>query len=257
MLWIGTSGWQYDDWRGRFYPDDLPHGRWLAHYAAAFRTVELNNSFYRLPGADNFAAWNHDTPDDFVFAVKASRFLSHMKRLVDPEEPVARLLDRARHLGDKLGPVLLQLPATLARAPERLAHFLAVWPARPRLAIEFRHPSWFTRDTFAALRRHDVALCLTDVDGRPQGPLERTTDWGYVRLHRGTAAPRPCYGDTALSSWLARISRLYADRRDVFVYFNNDPRACAVANAARLGGLADAAGRERTRTPARRAVRPG
>ncbi|MBZ5713752.1 DUF72 domain-containing protein [Nannocystis pusilla] len=257
MLWIGTSGWQYRDWRGRFYPGELPQARWLAHYAAAFRTVELNNSFYRLPAGDTFAGWNHDTPEDFVIAVKASRFLSHMKRLADPEEPVARLLAHARRLDDKLGPVLLQLPATMARAPERLAHLLDVWPAAPRLAIEFRHASWFTRDTFAALKRRDVALCLTDVDGRPQGPLERTADWGYVRLHRGTAAPRPCYGDTALASWLARISRLYSDRRDVFVYFNNDPGACAVANAARFAHLADAAGRARTRTPAPRAVRPG
>ncbi|MCY0991323.1 DUF72 domain-containing protein [Nannocystis sp. ILAH1] len=257
MLWIGTSGWQYRDWRGRFYPDELPQHRWLSHYATAFRTVELNNSFYRLPDGDTFAAWRRDTPADFVIATKASRFLSHMKRLKDPEEPIARLLERACRLGDKLGPVLVQLPARMACDRERLEHFLAVWPARQRLAIEFRHPSWFTPETFAALRRRDVALCLTDVDGRPQGPLERTADWGYVRLHRGTAAPRPCYGVTALASWLARISRLYADRRDVFVFFNNDPRACAVANAARFGRLADAAGRERTRTPHPADVEPG
>ncbi|MDC0717452.1 DUF72 domain-containing protein [Nannocystis bainbridge] len=257
MLWIGTSGWQYDDWRGRFYPERSPARLWLSHYAAAFRTVELNSSFYRLPAGDTFAAWARDTPADFVFATKASRYLSHMKRLRDPEQPVARLLAAARRLGAKLGPVLVQLPATMACDPDRLAHLLAVWPDDHRLALELRHPSWFTADTYAALRRHDVALCFTDVDGRPQGPLERTADWGYVRLHRGTAAPRPCYGDGALSSWIVRISQLYADRRDVFVFFNNDPRACAVANAARFGRLADTAGRHRTRTPEARDVTPG
>lgn len=249
MLWIGTSGWQYRDWRGRFYPRELPQARWLGHYAARFRTVELNNSFYHLPSAANFAAWRRGTPDDFILAVKISRFLSHMKRLADPDEPVARFLARARHLRDKLGPALLQLPATMACDRARLERFLAVWPAGQRLAIEFRHPSWFVRDTFAALARREVALCLTDVDGRPQGPLERTADWGYVRLHRGAATPRPCYGDAALRAWLARVAGLYPDRSDVFVFFNNDPRACAVVNAARLARLADRLGRCRSRTP--------
>jgi uncharacterized protein YecE (DUF72 family) len=249
MLWIGTSGWQYRDWRDRLYPRELPQPRWLARYAASFRTVELNNSFYRLPESRQFAEWRRQTPDDFVFAVKASRFLSHMKRLKEPEEPVARLLARAEHLGDKLGPVLLQLPARMACDRQRLRRFLAVWPAGRRLAIEFRHPSWFSPDVLAALARRDIALCLADVDGRPQGPLTRTADWGYVRLHRGRARPRPCYGDAALRSWLARLARLYPEPCDVFVYFNNDPRACAVVNAARLARLADRAGLPRTRAP--------
>ena len=136
MLWIGTSGWQYRDWRGRFYPDDLPQHRWLSHYAAAFRTVELNNSFYRLPDGDTFAAWRSDTPADFVIATKASRFLSHMKRLKDPEEPIARLLARARRLGDKLGPVLVQLPAQMACDPEWLEHVTEVAARRAPAFLE-------------------------------------------------------------------------------------------------------------------------
>src|SRR5437588_7644333 len=125
QVWLGTSGWQYRDWRGRFYPHDLPQARWLEHYAERFRTVEVNNSFYRLPSAETFAAWRRRTPDDFVFVVKASRYLSHIKRLLDPEEPVDLFVDHARHLGDKLGPVLLQLPPTMQVEHERLRRALA------------------------------------------------------------------------------------------------------------------------------------
>lgn len=257
VIWIGTSGWQYRDWRGRFYPESLPHDRWLEFYAARFRTVEVNNSFYRLPAPETFAAWKAATPDDFLVATKASRYLSHMKRLRDPEEPVRRLLAHASELGHKLGPVLLQLPPTMPCDRDRLEHFLAVWPGEQRLAIEVRHASWFRREIFAALARHRVALCLTDVDGRPREPLERTADWGYVRLHRGAASPPPCYGDQALRSWAQRVARLWGDRSDVFVYFNNDPGACAVRDAARFALRVDRVERRRTRAPQCRDVRVG
>jgi uncharacterized protein YecE (DUF72 family) len=155
-VWLGTSGWQYRDWRGRFYPPALPQARWLEHYAERFRTVEVNNSFYRLPTAGTFASWRDRTPDDFVFVVKASRYLSHVTRLQEPEDPVDLLVERARHLGDKLGPVLLQLPPTLGVERDRLARTLARFSRhRVRVAVEFRHPSWFDESVFDVLRAHD------------------------------------------------------------------------------------------------------
>ncbi|HEY8377858.1 MAG TPA: DUF72 domain-containing protein [Nannocystis sp.] len=254
MIWIGTSGWQFRDWRGPFYPETLPQSRWLEFYAARFQTVEVNNTFYRLPAPEVFAAWRAATPADFRVVAKLSRFLSHMKRLRDPEEPVRRFLAHAAPLGDRLGPVLLQLPTAMTCDRERLEHFLAVWPPEPRLAIELRHPSWFAPEIFALLSRHRVALCLTDIDGRPHQPLVRTADWGYVRLHRGRAAPLPCYGDRPLRAWAERITDLWSDRADVFVYFNNDPHACAVRDAARFALHVDHRHRARTRAPAPRDI---
>lgn len=256
-LWIGTSGWQYASWRGRFYPDDLPQRAWLDYYASRFRTVEVNNTFYRLPGAETFAAWKQGTPDDFVFVVKASRFLSHIKRLKDPEEPVQRFVDRARSLGAKLGPTLVQLPPTFRRDDERLDGLLRAWPSALPMAIEFRHDSWFDDEVLARLRACGVPLCLTDRDGRPQEPLHATAEWGYLRLHHGTANPRPCYGDRALHSWLERIDQLWPRHADVFVFFNNDPEGCAIRDAARFAELAGRAGFDTTRTVDRAAVSVG
>jgi uncharacterized protein YecE (DUF72 family) len=256
-LWIGTSGWQYTSWRGRFYPADLAQRRWLEHYARCFRTVEVNNTFYRLPTEQTFQAWNDGTPDDFVFAIKASRFLTHVKRLRDPGDAVNRLLEHARPLLPKTAAVLAQLPPNFPCDQSRLDHFLDVWPSGRRLAVEFRHASWFDDDVFARLRSEGVALVLTDRDGRPQEPLEVTAGWGYVRLHHGTATPRPCYGDRALHSWIERIGRLWGDGADVYVYFNNDPAGCAVRDAARFAELAAREGLEVTRTVDRRSVTVG
>lgn len=255
--WIGTSGWQYRSWKGRFYPDDLPQRRWLEHYASRFRTVEVNNTFYRLPPADTFAAWRDGTPDDFVYAIKASRFLTHVRRLRDPAEPVQRLLEHAAPLRGKLGPVLVQLPPTMRRDDARLRDLLDAWPARVRLALEVRHESWFDDAVYDALHRAGAALCLTDRDGRPQEPLVRTASWGYVRLHHGTAHPVPCYGDRALRSWVERVGDRWGDDGDVFVFFNNDPEGCAVRDAARFAELAGRAGLPTTRTVDRRDVSVG
>jgi uncharacterized protein YecE (DUF72 family) len=256
-LWIGTSGWQYKDWKGRFYPSDVAQKHWLRFYAERFRTVEVNNTFYRLPEADTFKNWHDGSPDDFVFVTKMSRYLTHIKRLSEPEEPVERFLDHAAPLGKKLGPVLVQLPPNLPADDERLGRLLEVWPSKPRLAIEFRHESWFTDATLARLRERNVALCLTDRLGRPQEPVERTAHWGYIRLHEGRADPPPCYGDGALGSWLERIGGRWRDDESVYVFFNNDPGACAVHNAARFAELADRAGMTTTRTPDRRDVAVG
>jgi uncharacterized protein YecE (DUF72 family) len=248
MLYVGTSGWQYRDWRRTFYPPRLPQREWLRHFGARFATVEVNNSFYRLPERSSFERWREETPDDFVLAVKMSRFLTHQKRLRDPDEPVGRFLERARGLGGKLGPVLLQLPPTLEADPGRLAAALDRFPADVRVAVEPRADSWFEDPLRRLLEERDAALCLADSPLR-RTPAWRTATWGFVRFHEGLAAPVPCYGEPALAGWAERIASLWDDRSDVFCYFNNDARACAVRDAVAFAGLARRAGLRPTRVP--------
>jgi uncharacterized protein YecE (DUF72 family) len=249
VLLVGTSGWQYRDWRGRFYPDGVPQRRWLEHYAARFATVEVNNAFYRLPERSTFAQWRERTPDDFCVAVKMSRYVTHIKRLNEPAEPVARFLGRAEALGDRLGPVLLQLPPNLRADVDALAATLREFPRDVRVAVEPRHTSWWSDEVRRTLERHGAALCWADRLGRPVTPLWRTADVGYLRMHEGRARPRPRYGRAALWSWLDRIGKEYADQAPVYVYFNNDPGGAAVADAAALAALARRRGLAVTRTP--------
>jgi uncharacterized protein YecE (DUF72 family) len=256
VLWIGTSGWQYRDWRRSFYPDGVPQRRWLEHYAERFATVEVNNTFYRLPRRETFEQWAERVPPDFLMGAKLSRFLSHMKKLREPEEPVARFLDRAAPLGDRLGPVLLQLPETFQADLGLLADFLALWPRTVRLAFEARHQSWFTDDVAALLADHDVPLCLADRRGRLT-PTWRTASWGYVRFHEGRDNPSPCYGLRELAGWVDVVADLWGPDDDVFVYFNNDPNACALADAVRFAGLAAKVGLRPTRVPDADEVRVG
>ncbi len=254
---VGTSGWQYRDWRGTVYPRGLAQHAWLDWYAARFATVEVNATFYRLPERSTFERWYDTVPDDFVMAAKLSRYLTHLRRLRDPAEPVARFFDRVEPLGPKLGPVLVQLPPDLQVEPDRLRALLEEWPAGVRMAFEPRHPSWFTSEIEGLLVEHGVALARTDRRGRRLEPPWVTADWGYVRLHEGTAAPRPRYGDRALRSWVGRITSAWPDDADVFVYFDNDQRGCAVTDAIRFAALARRAGRVVTRTPGRDEVRLG
>ena len=256
VLRIGTSGWQYDHWRGSFYPRDLAKSRWLEHYAQRFATVESNSTFYRLPGPGTFADWAARTPDDFEMAVKASRFLTHVRRLREPEEPVRRLAGRLEGLGDKLGPVLLQLPPDLGVDCDALERTLRCFPRSMRVAVEARHPSWFGDDVRALLERRGAAWCLTDVAGR-RPPLWRTAGWGYARFHRGRASPPPCYGRAALAGWAGRIAGLWSPGEDVYCYFNNDERACALRDARRLAAAALRLGIGATRTAGAREVRVG
>ncbi len=253
---IGTSGWQYASWRGRFYPEKLRQADWLEHYAARFRTVEVNNAFYRLPEASTFASWASRTPDDFVVVVKASRYLTHIKRLKEPEEPVARFLERARHLGPKLGPVLVQLPPNLQADVARLDAALAQFPPDVRVAVEFRHPTWFTDETRDVLTRRSVALCLADSPHRDT-PLWRTAEWGYVRLHEGTDEPRPCYSRGALDAWARRLADLFSRDNEVYAFFNNDPQGCAPRDAAVFAEAVEAAGLAATRVPSTRELAGG
>jgi uncharacterized protein YecE (DUF72 family) len=253
---VGTSGWQYRDWRGRFYPERLAQANWLEHYASRFATVESNNAFYRLPEPHTFAAWSDRTPADFVMAVKASRFLTHVKRLRDPQEPVRRFLDHAGRLGTKLGPVLLQLPPSLRADAGLLRTALECFPDGIRVAVEPRDSSWFSDQISDLLRERGAALCLAD-RARWRSPVWHTADWSYLRFHEGAATPPPCYGQRALVTWAETLAATWGAGDDLYVYFNNDHGACAVRDATQFATVARRAGLHPTRTPAPAEVRVG
>lgn len=234
---VGTSGFDYKDWRGSFYPRFIKSGDRLAFYTQHFDTVELNVTFYRMPAASAFRGWRDALPEGFVFAVKASRYLTHIRRLVDPEQPVEFLMERAGELGDRLGPILLQLPPSLEIDLERLERTLEAFGREVRVAVEPRHKSWFVPQLCEVLRRHDAAFVLADRRG-PITPLWSTSGWTYLRMHQGSATPRPCYGDAALQSWVDRLGELPGGAGGSgYVYFNNDHRACAVKNAAEFEAM--------------------
>ncbi len=233
MIRIGTSGWQYADWKGRFYPPGVPQRAWLPYFAERFPTVEINNSFYMLPKASSFVSWRERTPAGFVFTVKANRYITHLKRLKDPEEPVARLMERARLLGDKLGPVLYQLPPNFPADTERLERFLEVIPADVPAAFEFRHATWDTDRVRELLDARGCAWVLADRPGW-RVPLHVTGGWSFVRFHQGRRA-HPGYPRRKLRTWAERLASLPA--REVWVYFNNDPLGAALRDAATLTEL--------------------
>ncbi|WP_431046154.1 DUF72 domain-containing protein [Streptomyces sp. P1-3] len=249
VVLIGTSGWQYKDWRGVLYPSGCPQRLWLEEYARHFATLESNNAFYRLPTTEQFAAWRDRTPDGFVMAVKASRYLTHIKRLHDPEEPVDRLMSHASGLNDRLGPVLLQLPPNLRVDTGLLDACLGCFPATARVAVEPRHDSWWTAEVRELLERHGAALCWADRGSRPVAPLWRTTSWGYLRFHGGAARPSPRYGRQALGRWAQRVHDTWPDSAEVYAYFNNDLGGAAVHDAAAFAKAVSSLGREATRTP--------
>jgi len=255
MLRIGTSGWQYDDWRGGFYPSGLASTRWLEHYAARFQTVEVNNTFYRLPGPETFRAWASRVPVEFEFAIKASNYLTHYKRLRDPQAPVDRLLEHAEPMRPHLAVVLLQLPASLRCAPDRLDATLRAFAGRVRVAVELRHDSWFCDEVRDVLQTHDAALCLADRHSRMITPEWRTASWTYVRFHGGRALPESCYGRRALATWVARLRSLFGEDPDGYVYFNNDAHGCAVRDAVAFARIARDGGLAVTRVPSRAEAR--
>lgn len=232
---IGTSGFLYDHWRGRFYPP-AARGSELPFYADRFDTVELNVTFYRMPSSATFRAWAGRVPEGFVFAVKASRYLTHVRRLLEPREPVEFLLERASELGPRLGPILLQLPPDMPVDIDRLATTLDAFPPAIRVAVEPRHASWFTDEVRDLLVTRGAALCLADRRG-PITPLWRTTDWTYIRFHGGRAKPGPCYGDHSLARWVTRLLERWGRDQDGFAYFNNDHQGCALRDAAVFGRL--------------------
>jgi uncharacterized protein YecE (DUF72 family) len=249
VILVGTSGWQYPHWRGRFYPPSLPKVRWLEYYTGQFATVEVNNTFYRLPERTTFARWRERTPDGFLIAVKMSRYLTHTRRLREPAEPVARFLDRAGALGDRLGPVLLQLPPDLPADPAALTAVLQRFPPKVRVAVEPRHPSWWTDELRETLAHHRAALCWADRGEHPVTPLWRTADFGYLRLHEGDADPHPRYRPSTLGRWVDRLTATFEQDTPVYVYFNNDPGGAALVDAASFADRCRAEGHAVTRTP--------
>ena len=239
-LRIGCSGWNYADWRGTVYPKGMGTGRWLEHYATLFDTVEVNSTFYRLAKPEATARWAEQTPADFVFTCKASRYLTHIKRLQEMDQSVGRFYEGIEPLvrAGKLGPVLWQVPENFHRDDDRLAYALERLP-EGRHAFEFRHASWMADEVLELLRRHDVALVLQHHPERPWQRFELTADWTFFRFHYGARGRRGNYSERELDEWAERVAE-FAASSEVFVYFNNDWEGFAVRNALelekRLGG---------------------
>jgi len=232
---IGTSGWVYPHWRGLYYPPRLRQADWFSFFAREFDTVEINNSFYRLPSAAAFDAWRTQAPPGFCYAVKASRYLTHMKKLKDPEDPLRRFFERADRLGDRLGPILYQLPPHWHADLARFEHFLQVLPAGHVHVIEFRDASWFREDVFQLLERHHVAHCIHDMPPLDV-PVRVTARAVYLRFH-GARHDGGNYSADDLAPWAGRIAVWQAEGRQVWVYFNNDAGGFALNNARLLKGM--------------------
>jgi uncharacterized protein YecE (DUF72 family) len=233
--YIGTSGWVYPHWREVFYPPRLAQSKWLYFYSGHFSTVEINNSFYRLPSEQAFSNWRDTSPHGFRYAVKASRFITHIKRLKDVAEPVQTFIARAAHLNKKLGSILYQLPPNMHRNDERLEGFLTLLPKGLRHVIEFRHQSWLDEEVFDILRRHNTGFCVFDMP-EVSCPLLATADFAYIRFHGSSGLYSSCYSDEEMEDWARRIEGLATDLDTVYIYFNNDAEGFAIKNAQTLAG---------------------
>lgn len=233
---IGTSGWSYKHWKNVFYPKKLPQKKWLDFYSQNFDTVEVNSTFYRLPPESYFKNWSGQVPDNFIFTVKASRYITHIKRLSIEMEPLDRLLKRARFLGHKLGPVLFQLPPAMKFDYELLNNFILSLPKSMRFVFEFRHNSWFNDKIYELLAKHNVALCFASA---PKFPfIEKiTADFIFMRMHGSKVLYGSSYSNEELKDWAEKIFKWNNDGFDCYVYFNNDAFAYAVKNAAQLKQL--------------------
>jgi len=230
---IGTSGWVYPHWRGAFYPPGLPQSRWFSYYASRLDTVEVNNTFYRLPEEATFREWAAQAPPGFVYALKASRYMTHLKKLRDAAEPLQHFLGRARLLGRHLGPILYQLPPNWHQDLERLEDFLQLLPGDVLHAFEFRHPSWYSPEALSLLDRYGAGLCIMDLPGFAS-PLAATGRLAYIRFHGPQRAYEGSYSESELATWAGHVQALLAGGRPVYVYFNNDAHGYAVQNALRL-----------------------
>jgi uncharacterized protein YecE (DUF72 family) len=232
-VWIGCSGYVYKHWRGVFYPEGLPQSRWLEHYTRHFPTVELNNTHYTLPSEKTFEAWRDNSPEGFLYAVKASRFITHMKKLKEPREHLGRLFERSRLLGPKLGPTLYQLPPRWGYDHARLEAFLSALPTDLLHTVEVRDPSWLNPDFFALLERFGVAYCIASVP-MFETPVVATAPLVYLRLHGSGTMYYYDYPLHELQAWCEAIVRFAREGREVFCYFDNDPEGWAVKNALQL-----------------------
>ncbi len=235
-LRIGTSGYQYDHWKGIFYPEDLPKKNWFLYYHDHFKTVEINNTFYNLPKAETFETWREKAPDDFCYALKFSRYGTHMKKLKDPAKALDKFMAMAFILQKKLGPILVQLPPHWKANPERLQDFLNKVPPGPRFTVEFRDPSWLDDNIYTILENHQAALCIHDmIDNHPD---KATADWVYYRFHGKNYGGD--YSHQKLSAVADRLAKHLQEGRDVFAYFNNDLEGHAIHNALDLQRYVDA-----------------
>jgi uncharacterized protein YecE (DUF72 family) len=233
---IGCSGWVYPHWRGRFYPEKLAAKNWFAFYAEHFDTVEINNSFYRLPKAETFDAWRTQAPAGFRYAVKANRFLTQAKKLKDCEEPLDRMMTPFRHLQPALGPILYQLPPRFRLNLDRLERFLNLIPKDVTNVFEFRDPSWYVDAVIAALDRHGAGFCAHDMVGL-ESPRVATGQAAYVRLHGGEGKYWGRYADDRLLDWADWSREQVRQGRDVWIYFNNDIDAHAIDDALTLKAM--------------------
>ena len=234
---IGTSGWHYAHWRGPFYPEDLAASKMLRWYVQHFDSVELNNTFYRLPTDDALKIWHEQTPPNFCFALKASRYITHRKRLLDPENTVKNFLPKIEKLGEKLGPILFQLPPRWHANAERLEQLLEILPRKHQYAFEFRDASWNHATIYGLLHRYNAAYCISEIAGY-QSPLEVTADFAYVRLHGpGERAYQGDYSKAQLRRWAKQIQDWKSTLQQVFFYFDNDQFGFAAKNALELKGM--------------------
>lgn len=237
-LRVGTSGWNYRDWPGIFYPESLKSRDYLSYYASHFDTVELNYSFYHLPRPETYRSWAAQTPAEFEFAVKASRAITHIRRLKNVKDAWLKFLGNAGELGPKLGPVLLQLPPSFRADLVLLREFLDLTPpSAPRLAFEFRHASWFTDAAAGLLREREAALVIAQSSRYPQAPLDAATGFVYLRFHGPERLFGSSYSEAQLRTWAARVRGWLSTGRDVYAYFNNDFQGYALDNARTLGAM--------------------
>jgi uncharacterized protein YecE (DUF72 family) len=230
---IGTSGWHYNHWIGRFYPEGLAKSKWFEYYAGHFDTVEINNTFYQLPKEQTFRNWYEKAPKNFLYAVKANRYITHIKRLKDTSEELRRFFDRASLLKEKLGPVLYQLPPSLHKDLEHLEAFIKLLGKSSPAVFEFRHESWYSQDTYDLLRKFNVAFCVHDMPGK-KSPRIVTGDVIYLRFHGTTGRYSGNYSDSALKNWADWIKGNLKGIGAVYAYFNNDYNAYAINNAKTL-----------------------
>jgi uncharacterized protein YecE (DUF72 family) len=229
---IGTSGWNYKHWKGNFYPEDVPQKKWLEFYYNRFKTVELNNSFYRLPEIKTFDSWRKNTPDDFMFSVKASRYITHLKKLND-KESLKEFLKRANHLKEKLGPVLFQLPPGWKFNEERFYTFLKMLPKKYKYTFEFRNESWWNEKVIDALNENNIAFCIFEI-GDKHSPKEVTAYFIYVRLHGPGAPYQGLYNPNTLKDWKNFFTKWNKKGKEIWCYFDNDQNGYAAQNAKEL-----------------------
>lgn len=229
---IGTSGWSYEHWKDNFYPEGLATRKWLPYYAENFKTVEINSTFYRMPRETTVQNWIKAVPENFIFSVKASRYITHLKRLHDCQESVDYLYSTIKHFKEKLGPILFQLPPSFKMNQERLEEFLT-WIDPDHLAVfEFRHESWFVEEIYALLRKQNLGLCITDLGGH-LSPEVITADFTYIRLHGPKKAYQGTYGPKGIAEWDAKVKK-WSKKVDVYCYFDNDEKGYAIQDAKSL-----------------------